>query len=84
MNRYEIRDILNAHKEHFRVLPTLAYNELMGVIQDVDKEEQDAIDAMIVKTEKELVKRIVRDPPVKKARKKPAKKKAAKKKAKGK
>jgi len=39
MNRFEIRDILNQHKEHFRVLPTLACNELLRIIQAVDDEE---------------------------------------------
>ena len=38
MNRFEIRDILNAHKEHFRVLPTLAQNELNGIIHAIDAE----------------------------------------------
>jgi len=59
MNRFEIRDILNSHKEHFRVLPTLAYNELNGIIADVDKEEQDAIDALIAEPVKEPKKRVV-------------------------
>ena len=38
MNRFEIRDILRAHKEHFRVLPTLAQNELNGIIEAIDNE----------------------------------------------
>ena len=59
MNRFKIRDILNSHKEHFRVLPTLAYVELNGIIQAVDKEEQDAIDAMIAEPVKEPKKRVV-------------------------
>ena len=41
MNRFEIRDILNAHKEHFRVLPTNAMLALSGIIQAVDIEERD-------------------------------------------
>ena len=39
MNIFEIRDILNAHKEHFRVLPTLAENELNGIISTINEEE---------------------------------------------
>ena len=38
MNRFEIRDILNAHKEHFRVLPTRTFNELNGIITAIDAE----------------------------------------------
>ena len=38
MNRFEIRDILNAHKEHFRVLPTNAMNDVFGIIQTIDNE----------------------------------------------
>ena len=56
MNRFEIRDILNAHKEHYRVLPTLACNDLNAIIKAVDKEEQDSIDALIEETAKKLVK----------------------------
>jgi len=41
MNRFEIRDILAAHREHFRVLPTLAMNELNGIIAAVNAEEQE-------------------------------------------
>lgn len=40
MNRFEIRDILNAHKEHFRVLPTLVLNELNGIIQTIDNDKE--------------------------------------------
>lgn len=36
MNRFQIRDILKAHQEHFRVLPTLAQNELNGIITAID------------------------------------------------
>lgn len=36
MNRFDIRDILNAHKEHFRVLPDSAQNALNGVIEAID------------------------------------------------
>ena len=43
MNRFEIRDILNAHKEHFRVLPTGACNELLGIIDAIDTEVEAAI-----------------------------------------
>ena len=49
MNRFEIRDILKAHREHFRVLPTLAQNELNGIIQ--------AIDAEVVKEAKPVAKK---------------------------
>lgn len=38
MNRFEIRDILNQHKEHFRVLPTNAMNDLVGIIRTIDEE----------------------------------------------
>jgi len=40
MNRFEIRNILAAHKEHFRVLPTLAMNELNGIIDAVNEDEK--------------------------------------------
>ena len=43
MNRFQIRDILKAHKEHFRVLPTLAENELNGIITAIDTEETQAL-----------------------------------------
>ena len=36
MNRFQIRDILKAHREHFRVLPTIAQNELNGIITAID------------------------------------------------
>jgi len=39
MNRFEIRDILNAHKEHFRVLPTGAMLAVQGIIDAVDEDE---------------------------------------------
>jgi len=39
MNRFEIRDILVAHKEHFRVLPINANTALFDIIQDIDREE---------------------------------------------
>ena len=42
MNRFEIRNILAAHKEHFRVLPTLAMVELNGIIAAVNAEEEAA------------------------------------------
>jgi len=63
MNRFKIRDILNSHKEHFRVLPTLAYNELNGIIADVDKEEQYAIDAMkLVRSSQKMIAEPVKEP----------------------
>jgi len=76
MNRFEIRNILNAHKEHFRVLPTLAQNDLNGIIAEVDAEREPVV--------------IITPTPVKEATKTPAaefttgvsKKKPAKKKAK--
>ncbi len=40
MNRFEIRDILSQHKEHFRVLPTNAMNAVLGIIQSIDSEER--------------------------------------------
>ena len=40
MNRFEIRDILKAHQEHFRVLPTLACDELNRVIQAIDNDKE--------------------------------------------
>jgi len=40
MNRFEIRDILNQHKEHFRVLPTGAMNDLLGIIQEIDADKE--------------------------------------------
>jgi len=39
MNRFEIRDILNAYKEHFRVLPTGAMNDLHGIIEAIDADK---------------------------------------------
>ncbi len=41
MNRFEIRDILQAHKEHFRVLPTGAMTALFGIILEINKEEEE-------------------------------------------
>ena len=41
MNRFDIRDILNAHKEHFRALPTNAMLALSGIIQAIDIDERD-------------------------------------------
>ena len=38
MNRFEIRDILDSHKEHFRVLPTGAMNAVLGIIDAVNSE----------------------------------------------
>ncbi len=43
MNRYEIRDILNAHKEHFRVLPVGAALDLQGIIDAIDADVDAAI-----------------------------------------
>jgi len=48
MNRFEIRDILAAHREHFRVLPTLAMNELNGIIDAVNREVEPDV---VLKTE---------------------------------
>lgn len=41
MNRFEIRDILSTHKEHFRVLPDRARNALCEIIYAIDGEEKD-------------------------------------------
>ncbi len=49
MNRFEIRDILNAHKEHFRALPTLAQDALNGIIYDINGEEADKHKATVAK-----------------------------------
>ena len=51
MNRFEIRDILNQHKAHFRILPTLAWNALDGIIDAVD--EDDLIRAKVAKLREE-------------------------------
>ena len=48
MNRFEIRNILAAHREHFRVLPTLAMNELNGIIDAVNREVEPDV---VLKTE---------------------------------
>ena len=39
MNRFEIRDILVQHKEHFRVLPTNAMNAVFDIIDEINSEE---------------------------------------------
>lgn len=52
MNRFEIRDILNQHKEHFRVLPTNALNDLMGIIRTIDDEAVSKADVVELKPEK--------------------------------
>ena len=39
MNRFEIRDILQAHKEHFRVLPTSAALDLQSIIDAIDSDK---------------------------------------------
>ena len=49
MNRFEIRDILNQHKEHFRVLPTLAHNALNDIIEYIDDEEKEAYKATVAR-----------------------------------
>jgi len=36
MNKLEIRDRLNRHREHYRALPTLASIELNGLIAQLD------------------------------------------------
>ena len=41
MNRFEIRDILNQHKEHLRVLPTQAMNALLGIIDVVNADQKE-------------------------------------------
>jgi hypothetical protein len=38
MNKREVRDTLNAHKEHFRVLPTLACNALTELLRTLEVE----------------------------------------------
>lgn len=38
MNRFEIRDILKEHKEHYRVLPTNAMNAILGIIETIERE----------------------------------------------
>ncbi len=40
MNRFEIREILNAHKEHFRVLPDIARNGIQSIIQSIDDDKE--------------------------------------------
>ncbi len=40
MNRIEIRNILDAHKEHFRVLPINVMLDLQGIIEAIDDEEE--------------------------------------------
>ena len=75
MNRFEIRDILNAHKEHFRVLPTNAMNDVFGIIKAVDIE----IEASKVELTPEVEKP---EPKVLPIAPMPAKKKAKKKKKK--
>jgi len=39
MNIFDIRDTLNAHKEHFRVLPVKVNAELNAIIEAVNKQE---------------------------------------------
>ncbi len=38
MNKAEIRRTLDAHKEHFRVLPTRAMNALRGILDALNAE----------------------------------------------
>jgi len=38
MNRFEIRHILNSHREHFRVLPPATCQDLNSIIDSVDAE----------------------------------------------
>ena len=58
MNRFEIRDILAQHKEHFRVLPTNAMNDLVGIIDEINSEEgqkyQDTVIAIQAADDAEL------------------------------
>jgi len=68
MNRFQIRDILNAHKEHFRVLPIGAMNDILGIIEVVNEDEVNAANA-ILRAAKEVQEKL--DP----EKKKPAKKK---------
>lgn len=86
MNRFEIRDILQQHKEHFRVLPTGAMNALHGIITAIDDEgKQVKLSELQIKTIKELP--VIKQPVAKPVKKEsPAKSfttgKVAKKKAK--
>ena len=59
MNKQEIRDILNAHKEHYRVLPTLAMLELNGLITslEVDIEAEKPLPILDIKKAKKKAKK---------------------------
>ena len=51
MNRFEIRDILNEHKEHYRLLPTNAMNAILGIIATIESEAiREVIDIEIATT----------------------------------
>ncbi len=54
MNRFDIRDILNAHKEHFRVLPDVARNAVQGIIQAIDHDKEQ--EKLLTETEWSAVK----------------------------
>ena len=40
ISKDEIRDLLNQHKEHFRVLPTGCMNCLLGILAELDSESK--------------------------------------------
>ena len=40
ISKDEIRDLLNQHKEHFRVLPTACLNCLLGILAELDAESK--------------------------------------------
>lgn len=64
MNRFQIRDILKAHQQHFRVLPTGAMLDLRGIINSVNaQEEREAVEAA-----KKVVKKVVKKKATKKAK----------------
>lgn len=44
MNKSEIRRILDAHKEHFRVLPTRAMNALRSILDALNAEIARGVD----------------------------------------
>ena len=46
MNKTEIRHILNAHKEHFRVLPTRTMNALQGITDALNADAERVLSAL--------------------------------------
>ena len=68
MNISTIREILNAHKEHYRVLPDKVSSALLGVIEAIDHDL--AVSAAIPKAPP-----LIPTKPAKKVPKKAAKKK---------